>query len=181
MKTYKVKIEFVTDYLQARFTENAQKELENFISKGICKSEEDSWKVFLYADDKNGIYLPNIHIRHALVNSGKEFKVKKQRRSMKQWVTSNILVEPQEIFFGKKDPDKVIESYPKRKDGSRVKVKHPAMLAGTKVDFLIKSLDDTMEDKAIKDLVEMAGKMYGIGGRRADMFGRFEVVEFKKQ
>lgn len=177
MKTYNVTIKFITDYLQARFTEDAKKELENYISKGIVKSEEDSWKVLLY-EDEEGIYIPSDQVRGALINAGKEFKVKKQRRSMQQWVISNLKVEPTKIRFNKLQPDNVLVSYPKRKDGSRVTLKHPLFNSGTKVEFKILSLDDQMEEKAIKGLIEMAGKMYGIGARRRDMYGRFEVVNF---
>src|SRR3990167_4309472 len=177
MKTYKVKLKFVTDYLQARFTEDAKKELENYISKGIVKSEEDSWKILLY-EDENGIYIPNIQLRNSLINAGKEFKIKKQRRSMMQWVISNKIIEPEKIYLGKKEPDKVIMSYPARKDGSRVTLKHPAFNNNLQIEFFVKSLDSEMEDKAIKSLIEMAGKMYGIGARRRDMFGRFALLEF---
>lgn len=179
MKNYQVKIKFITDYLQARFSENAKAELEDYISRGIVKSAEDSWRVLLYADDE-GIYIPNIQVRNCLVNAGKEFRIKKQRRNMKVWVQSNIIVLPDKIRLNKIEPDGVLVSYPARKDGMRVAIKHPLIKAGTEVDFIVKSLDDEMEDKAIRNLVEMGGKMYGIGARRADMFGRFEVVEFKK-
>jgi CRISPR/Cas system CMR subunit Cmr6 (Cas7 group RAMP superfamily) len=178
MKTYKVKIRFITQYLQAKFTEDAKKELENYISKGIVKSEEDSWKVLLH-EDEEGIYIPNIQIRNSLVNAGKEFKMKKKRSSMKVWVQSNIIIEPNKIRLNRMAPDEVLISYPARKDGQRVVLKHPAFNVGTEVEFTIKSLDSTMEDKAIKELVIMSGEMYGLGARRADMFGRFELVEFK--
>ena len=178
MKSHQVKIEFLTDYLQARFTENAKAELENYISKGVVKSEEDSWKVLLY-EDENGVYIPSNHIRGALVNAGKEFKIKKQKRSMKQWVISNVVIEPERLYLKKEQPDKIVTSYPARKDGSRVTLRHPAFIKGTQVEFFLNVLwDDKMETKAIKDLVEMAGQMYGIGARRADMFGRFKVISF---
>ena len=179
MKIYKVKVKFITDYLQARFTEDAKKELENYISKGIVKSEEDSWKVFLYENEK-GIYIPNTHLRNALVNAGKEFKMKKSRRNMKQWVISNVMIVPDKIYLGKKKPDDILVSYPARKDGNRVTIKHPLFKEGTEIEFELKCLDETMEQKAIEDLIKSAGQMYGIGARRADMYGRFELVSFKK-
>lgn len=177
MKKYNVTIRFITDYLQARFTEDAKVELENYVSQGIVKSDEDSWKVLLYFDDK-GIYIPAVQIRQALVAAGRDFKQKKTRRSLQGWVISNVIVEPDNIYLGKEEPDKVLTSYPARKDGNRVKTKHPVINKGTSVDFEVTILDDTMENKAIEELVIMAGKMYGIGARRRDMFGRFEVVSF---
>lgn len=177
MKTYKVGLRFSTDYLQARFTDDAKKELEQLISKGIAKTKNDSWAVLLHIDD-NGIFIPALQLRNCLVNAGKEFKVKKQRRSMMQWVISNLMVEPEQIYLKKQEPDKVITSYPARKDGNRVTIKHPAILKGTEFEVSIVSLDDDMEDEAIKNLIIMAGKMYGIGARRRDMFGRFELLEF---
>src|SRR3990167_11225648 len=100
MKAYTVRIKFVTYYLQARFTEDAKKELENYVSRGIVKSDEDSWVVLLHQDDK-GIYIPSIQVRNSLVNAGRDFKLKKQRRSLQQWVISNVMIEPSEIYLGK--------------------------------------------------------------------------------
>jgi len=180
MKTYKVKIKFVTDYLQARFTEDAKAEIEKFISQGIAKTKEDSWAALMYFDE-SGIYIPAIQIRNSLVAAGKEFKIKKQRRSMQQWVISNLIVTPDCLFLGKQSPDKILTSYPARKDGNRVTIKHPAFNAGLEVEFVIKSLDDEMEPEAIENLVKMSGKMYGLGARRRDMFGRFEVTNFKEE
>lgn len=180
MKTYKVKIEFVRDYLQARFSEDAKKELENYISKGIVKTPDDSWITLLHFDD-NGIYIPAIQIRNACIRAGRSFKVKKTRRSQEQWVISNFIVEPENIYLGKTKPDKILISYPARKDGNRVTIKHPVILTGTQVEFFIKSLDDDMEDKAIQNILEEAGKTWGIGTRRRDLFGRFKVVSFKIQ
>lgn len=181
MKSYKVKARFIRDYLQARFTEDAKKELENYISKGICKTEEDSWRVLLYKDE-NGIYIPSEQLKGTLVNAGKEFKVKKQKRSMKQWVISNIIIEPEKIYLGKQEPDTIKTSYPARKDGTRVTLRHPSISAGTEFDFVLTTLwDDDMEDKAIKNLLEMAGKMYGIGARRTALYGRFEIIDMKQK
>lgn len=180
MKTYKITIRFITDYLQARFTDDAKIELENYVSRGIVKSDEESWKLLMHFDDR-GIYVPNIQIRNSFVNAGRDFKYKKTRRSLQAWVISNIMVNPENIYFDKQEPDKVVKSFPARKDGNRVSIKHPAINKGTSIDFDIVSLDDDMEDKAIRSLVEMAGKMYGIGARRRDMFGRFEVISFKRE
>ena len=177
MKTYSVTIKFTTDYLQARFSEDAKKELENYVSKGIIKSEEDSWKVFLHEDDK-GIYIPNIQLRNALINAGRNFKMKKRRSSLKDWVVSNIMVSPDKIYIGKTKPDQIIVSYPSRKDGNRVTTKHPAFDKGMEVQYEIVSLHPTMENKPIEELVKDAGKSFGIGARRRDLFGRFELKQF---
>lgn len=32
-----------------------------------------------------------------------------------------------------------------------------------------------MEQSAIEELIRIAGRMYGLGARRRDMFGRFEL------
>jgi len=179
MRNYKARITFTTDYLQARFTEDAKKEIDNLISKGIAKTKDDSWAVLLHIDD-NGIYIPSIQIRNAMINAGKEYKVKKQRRSMQQWCISNLIIQPDCIYFGKTTPDKVVTSYPARKDGNRVEIKHPAILANTLVEFTIKVLDGDMEEEAILNVLKTAGTMYGIGARRRDMFGRFEVTSFEE-
>lgn len=178
MKTYTVTIKMITDYFQARFTEDAKKELTNYVSKGIVKSDEDSWVVLLHQDEK-GIYIPNQQIRNCLVNAGRELKMKKSRRSLQQWVISNVMVNPEKIYIGKKIPDKIITSYPARKDGNRVVIKHPVFNSGLEVQFELVLFDETMEQKAIEELIKIAGRNYGIGARRRDMFGRFELIKIK--
>lgn len=175
MKKYTVKIRFVTDYLQARFTEDAKKELTNYVSRGIIKSEDDSWKVLLH-EDEEGVFIPNLQVRNCLVNGGRELKLKKQRRSLQPWVISNVMINPDKIRIGKMEPDDILVSYPSRKDGNRVTVKHPVFKAGLEVQFELVVLDDDMETKAIKDLLIISGKNYGLGARRRDMFGRYELV-----
>ena len=175
MKTYTVTIRFITDYLQARFTDDAKKELTNYVSRGIVKSEDDSWIVFLHQDEA-GIYIPNVQVRNALVNAGRDLKLKKQRRSLQQWVISNVMINPEKIYIGKKTPDTVVTSYPARKDGNRVVTKHPSFTKGLEVQFDLSVLDE-IEQKAIEDLIRIAGKNYGIGARRRDMYGRFELVK----
>lgn len=175
MKTVNVTIKFITDYLQARFTEDAKKELTNYVSKGIVKSEEDSWVVLLHQDEA-GIYIPNMQIRNALVNAGRELKLKKSRRSLQQWVISNVMINPERIYIGKKAPDIIVTSYPARKDGNRVVIKHPSFTKGLEVQFELSMLDEDMEQGAIEELLRIAGKNYGVGARRRDMYGRFELV-----
>lgn len=179
MKNYAVAIRLTTDYLQAHFSDKLKEELENYISQGIIKSKEDSWKVFLY-EDKKGIYIPNQQIRSCLIAAGSDFKCKKSRKSMKQWAISNIIIEPLNVYLDKKEPDYILQSNPPRKDGNRVSIKHPAFSKNLEIEFILKCLDNEMEDKAIKDLIEKAGIMYGIGARRRDRFGRFELISFKK-
>ncbi len=177
MKKYTVSIKLITDYLQARFTEDAQKELEELVSKGIVKLKEDAWRVLMHQDEK-GIYIPNIQIRNSLVNAGRDLKLKKQRRSLQQWVISNVMINPEKIYLNKKDPDRTITSYPARKDGNRVKLIHPTFNAGTQVKFELSILED-IEEKSLQELIRLAGKNYGIRARRRDMFGRYELVEMK--
>ena len=94
---------------------------------------------------------------------------------MEQWVISNILIKPDKIYLNKTEPDKIIISYPKRKDGNRIKIIHPAINSETAFDFELEILDE-MELKTIKQLIEIAGKNTGIGARRRDMFGRFKLI-----
>lgn len=180
MKKYNCECVFITDYLQARFSENAKSELENYISQGIVKTKEDSWANLMYFDD-NGIYIPSIQIRQSLLFAAKEFKQKKKRSNMVKWAESNIIIEPTNIYIKKgNEPDKILTSYPARKDGMRVTIKHPQINKNTKFNFVITIFDDEMEAEAIENLIKMSGKMYGIGARRRDMFGRYELLKMKK-
>ena len=181
MKQYSITIKFIADYLQDRFSVKSQENLTKVGRKTVSEGigfDPNSWKDALYKDEK-GCYLPAVQIKGALVNSGRDFKIKARRTSFKDWVRANLFVDEEKIYLGKEEPDEIKESYVKRKDGSRVPKLHPSFNAGLQISFTLNCMDDNIEDDLIQKICENAGKGYGVGARRPE-YGRFEVVEFKK-
>ena len=178
MKTYKCKIKFVTPYLQARFSEDAQASLKIKAGTKAKVEDDDSWKDLLYKD-KEGIYIPAKQIRESLVNGGKAIK-KKPYGSFKGVVQSYFIIKPEKIYIGKQEPDEINESYPARKDGMRVRKLQPEFNPGLTIEFELLSSNDDIDESTIKLVFEKAGLENGVGAWRAGGYGRYELVDFKK-
>lgn len=179
MKNYKAKIKFVSPYLQARFSEKAKEELLQDARKTIIRNltEEDSEWLRLSYFDEDGYYIPGEQFESALVNSAKDFKMKAKRCSLKEYIKATLFVVSDKARLNKKEPDELVVSYPKRKDGNRVKITHPTFNIGNEVEFELQCLDDDFSSKTIKEIIINAGKKCGVGGRRPK-FGRFELIDF---
>jgi len=179
MQKYNVKIKLVTPYLQARFSDEAKKSLKVKAGNKAKIQDDDSWKSLLYKDKKEGIYIPSAHFRECLVNGGKSVK-KKPVGSFKEIVQSYFFIEPAKIYIGKLEPDEINESYPSRKEGTRVKLLHPKFHAGLEIDFIIGILHEEVIDAAtIQLILQTAGREKGIGAWRAGGHGRFETIKFE--
>lgn len=178
---YKCVIKFTSDYLYDAYTDEAKRELVNSTSKGIQDVDIETAKLQLYKDNK-GLFIPNVQLFGCFKNAGMKTKWKKSKSNWKKWVESYLSVTPTNIYVDKKEPDNYLTSYPKRKDGSRVKKIHPVLNAGLQIEFNTEISDPEKEysDRDIQNLVEKAGSMFGIGGRRPDKFGRFKIVSFDK-
>lgn len=179
--TFKVRISFIAPYLQARFSELAKEELLKDARKTITRNtteEDEQWIRFSYFDEK-GYYVPSEQIKMSLVYSGKDFKMKARKNSLKDWIKATCFIQEERCYLNKLEPDSLLTSYPKRKDGNRVKVIHPSFNAGNEIEFTIEVLEKNFDKKTLKELVENAGKRYALGARRPE-FGRFNVLEFKE-
>jgi len=177
MKNYKVKIKTISPYLQARFSEKAQQTLKVKSGTKAKVDDSDMWKDLIYKD-KEGIYIPQSHIRESLVNGGKTIK-KKPYGSFKEYVQSYFHINPYKIYIGKQEPDYINESYPSRKDGQRVKLLHPAFKEGLEIEFELKVTNEDIDESTIKFIIEKAGYEKGIGAWRAGGNGRYEIIKFK--
>ena len=181
MKNYTIKIKFISPYLQARFSEEAKEELLKDARQTILKNikDEDEQWIRLSYFDKNGYYVPSEQIESTLSNAGKDFKMKAKRSSLKEWVKASIFCDTGKYYLNKQQPDEKLVSYPRRKDGNKVRIIHPAFNIGTELEFKLQILDDNFSEDTLKDLLVTAGKRYGLGARRPK-FGRFELVNLVK-
>lgn len=182
MLIYNCKIQFIADYLQAKFSQESKDQVSVSVKKSGAEEpiKMNDPKTFLHKD-KKGIFIPADQIEGALMNSGKDFKVKARRTSYKEFVRAKIFIEPQRIYLNKQTHIEDLPSYVKRKDGSRVPLCHPVVCKkDEKVEFQLTCNDEIGIDKeTLKALLENAGISYGIGARHP-RWGRFKVLEFKK-
>ena len=178
---YNCKIKFVTDYLFDRYTDKAKEELVQSTSNGIQDTDNDEANLLLY-QDKKGLYIPSLQLQKSVENASRATKWKKTKTNWLKWTIAFLTTTPFNLYLDKKEPDNYLLSYPKRKDGSRVKKIHPVINAGLQTEFqvLVSDPDNQYSDRDVENLIRKAGMMFGIGGRRADKFGRFEVINFAR-
>jgi len=178
---YDCRIRFITDYIQARYSDKAKQETIEQTSQGIQDVDNTDMRLMLY-EDKKGIYIPTIQLQKCLENAARSTKWKKTKSNWLKWSIAYLAVSPSKIYLEKKEPDYCLTSYPKRRDGSRVKIIHPVFNSGLEIEFkiIISDPEEQYTDRDIKALVDKAGSMFGIGGRRSDKFGRFGVVKLEK-
>ena len=175
------KIRFVSDYFQARYSDKAKAETNSPIGRPPSEGQQlddESWKELLYKDEQ-GIYIPAMQLKGAIDNAGIKIK-KKPRGSFKDACRAYLFIDPERIYIGKQEPDYINTSHPKRKDGMRVKLLHPAFKKGLEVEFKIVCLNDDLKVSTIKAILEVAGRECAVGAWRP-MHGRFEVVEVKSE
>jgi hypothetical protein len=180
-RKFKVRIKFISPYLQGRFSDKAKEELLTDARLWITKnvSEDDLQWVQLSYFDKNGYYIPGNNLEKAIHESGKDFKMKAKKCSIAPFLRATVFVLTDKSYIGKKEPDEKITSYLKRKDGSRVRIIHPAFNPGLEADFELELLDKDFSEKTLKEVIENAGRKCALGTRRPK-HGRFEVIEFKQ-
>lgn len=176
MMKYHVKIKFIAPYLQARFSDSAQKSLRVKAGTKTTLGDDESWKDLLYKDDE-GIYIPALQVKGSLINGGKLVK-RKPYGSFKDIVKAYFFIEPEKIYIGKTEPDFINESFPARKDGQRVRLLHPAFNSGLEVEFYLIVTNEEVDIKTTRLILEQAGLSNGLGAWRPE-HGRYEVIDMK--
>jgi hypothetical protein len=176
MKKVEVKIKGVVPLLQNRFVGEVEESASQ--KSGVVDHSED-WRNALYFDEKLGVYEPAEHIWGAMIKAAVNFQIPgKGKKTYKDLMKSAIIIEPDKIPLGKKEPDE-IDKRPVVIRGSRILRERPMMKEGWELSFAIDILDEQLATEVVKKILEYAGRYVGIGDYRP-RFGRFEITEFKE-
>lgn len=176
MKSINVKIKGIVPLLQNRFIGEVE-ESASQRSGVVDRSEE--WRDALYFDEEIGIYEPAEHIWGSMIKAAVNFQIPgKGKKTYKDLMKSAIIIDPNKIPLGKKEPDE-IDKRPVVIRGSRILRQRPMMKEGWELSFAINLLDEQLQPDVVKVILEHAGKYVGIGDYRP-RFGRFEVTKFTK-
>ena len=142
------------------------------------KDNPDEWERKVYRSNGH-LGHPGAAIESALIKAARDFKADK-RRTMVEMVKASMFVNEQFIDLGVKKPDCVNRASavnPNTK--GRGFIYRPQFNAGWKGKFsLTVRNSDIIPVERIKEILEHAGRMVGIGDWRPK-FGRFIVTEFK--
>lgn len=195
----KIKIRFITpmlgtcpknqevykNYIAGKAAEKYPDRAEEIQSEAdyVEEIEERGWTGFL--KDEAGIYICD-HMVKGFIKSAIEACAEngqiKKIPAYKKWVDLMVFVSPRKIYFGKPEPDQVIER-PLRAmtaQGPRVTLtRSDAVSEGTEIEFYVEVLKNS---KGLTfDVIHTAleyGKYVGLGQwRGSGGYGRFEVVQ----
>ena len=179
MKEIQVSIKGTSPLLMHRFPMDGADEPSKKRT-GVPVWSEEGEKA-LYKDEKGTIYQPASHIEACLAQAAKQFKITGKRgASYFKLVGSTIEVLPDVIPH--KLTKYVIDARPVVIQKARV-VRYRPKFDEWELDFTLRLMDDQLQVKTIKEILDYAGLYCGLGDfrpQRGGKFGKFTVIEFKE-
>ena len=181
MYEIKATIEGIAPILFNRFTEEQQKALEERKTGGtrtVAKSQAEALKK-VYRNG-NGLYCPAANLKKSLLNGITKGNVKEGRGSARPYIEATVFIKPQEVEFGKKDPDFIHECTGRipPKTGARVVLRRPGLREGWELSFSMIVMDDRRSADQIRLGWEEAGLLVGLCDGRPE-YGRFILKEWE--
>ena len=178
MNKIKITIKGITPLLMSKPPEYESDMAVKINNPNIDKEKELKAKIYSI----NGmVYQPATHIRGALINAGKDFKVKgKGKSSYSKMIASMVMIEPEAIEH--KNP--VFDVHTTRTVNPNTKGQNMTRrprLKNWELSFILE-VEDEIPIEVIKEALERAGKYVGIGDWRPatkGIHGKFMVTKFK--
>jgi hypothetical protein len=186
MKKYQVKIKGITPYMQHRMDdqklEDWEKNRKYIIEREDIAKEDLDRALYHSYNDNEGFYIPQEHIRGALINAGNmsKSKVGNAKKSMRNIVAAMFFVNPEKIRITEEMTiDK--RSAVNKNIKARVISIRPKWENWT-ASFELWVDNDTITFPTIKEIMNNAGQYIGIGSftpTHGGMFGRFTIEKIE--
>jgi len=181
MYTINTTIEGVAPFLFNRFTEESKSDIDKGTAGGKKSIQQREVEVLVkvYRND-NGLYLPAQSMKKCLLVGITMGKLKEGRSSARSFVEATVFIHPQEIEFGKNEPDFIHECMGRRppKTGGACIIRRPGLKEGWELSFSLTVTDDRRDPELLRRGMEEAGLLAGIGDWRPE-FGRFIVKKWE--
>lgn len=178
-KVVEVVIEGISPLLQDRFTDEQIIDLQrpSMLCTGVKPDPDYEKSLFL---DKDGLICePSGHLEAAMVQSAGEHKIKGARgKTYKRSFKAAVFVVPELIPHMIQKIEKLTTPIPNNKGGRTTKV-YPKLETGWKLNFFIQVHDEQIPALVVKEVLENAGKRYGIGAWRP-RHGRFTITKWEE-
>lgn len=187
MKTYKITV-FMSKYMQHRMDDQSlegwEKNHGNIIDRpDVPKEDKVRADFHCHRDAKDECFIPSEQFEQAMINGGTQVKSKvgNARRSMTNIVAGQFTVLPEHIGIPEYDEiDK--RSGVNKNNKARIIIVRPKWF-DLKVTFYLEVANDSITQATIKEILNHAGTMFGVGSYRPQhkgKFGTFEIKEFKE-
>jgi len=181
MKKFKATIEGISPLIMNRpsaMIGDISKDAKGFKDdpKGMAESK-------LYINPKGELYQPSTHIYGSLIEAGKQKKVVgKGKSTYSKIVGYAVQINPFEIIHENQEWEifSILAVNPNTKGRNLL---HRPMLKSWRLTFEVSFEEDDIPSSIMKELLEIAGKIAGIGDWRPSKkgpYGKFQVVEWKE-
>ena len=175
MNEYKVTIKGIRPLLQ-----NKKVEMETEIKKrGEEKDSPECCKNKLYKLN-NKIVQPAEMIERAMTKNSGQFKMKGAgKKSYKDLIAGSVFVEPE--FIEHKNQKWIVDCRTVVIPATRGRInRYRPRFDDWELTFNIRTMDDRISEDILKNILDEAGRLTGIGDGRAIGMGRFIVTEYKE-
>lgn len=180
MKTYSVHIKSTAPMLQNRL--DPMDLFDKSRRKLSYEEETDPKKVGkkLHKDEKGNICQPAKTIKATLVNAAARYPYKRQM-TYKTLFQGGVRISSDMTIHEKQDwvIDEQVNTGGKV-GGSGAQLLVRPKLPEWELKFEIEVINEDISSDTLKSVLEYAGTYFGLGSRIQDGFGKFEVVEFRK-
>lgn len=180
MKEFNVTIKGTTPLLFNKFIEaSISKEVKKRAGavKGIPIEEK------LYELPNGKIYTPSTHLKGALINASKQFKIRgKTRATYSKIVGASVDITPDAIVHKKQKWEEFTVSAVNPSTKGRMMVSRPKM-DEWELGFKITFPETDIPVEVMKNILDYAGQYVGIGDWRPDKkgkYGKFIVTKFEE-
>ena len=180
-----IKINVVIKGLSPLMQHNPQEifEVKKAHNKGKGYNLEEDCEKRAYRNENDELYIPCEWLVATMRNAARFFKTKRGNPSLKQLISGLITVEPFQISLGTKNYEMDVRRVVIK--GASIACARP-IIKDWQATFSIRfnpelfPIDNPVG--TLKESLEIAGQVYGIGAYRpehAGPFGRFEITDWK--
>lgn len=163
---------------------NAPPPIEDTKGKGKAPSKmsaDELREAALLRLHKNGhgIFLPDTALLESIYAGSNRAGLKDGKRAMSGTLEAIMFVEG-DLLFNRDAPDYIHEVWGRvpPRTGAMVVIRRPALNVGWELPFTFLVADDRIGDGQIKEAMETAGYLVGVGGWRPK-YGRFKVTDWQ--
>lgn len=159
-------------YKQNRFALEDDRKLNKKAKKYDHKEECEK---ALYRNEKGLICMPDTHILASMVKASTSYTMQ-GKKTYKDAIKGGVFIEPELIPLNVQDY--VIDLQSVVIQRARI-VKALPLFNDWEVSFILICIDERVLPETLKDILEYAGRYYGLGDYRP-RYGKFEIVEFTR-
>lgn len=174
-KVIMVTIEGIKPVLQHRYHNSDEPDPSSVKVTGRPAYELEGEKA-AYRDHEGNLCQPGDHIHASMVKSAANFKIPGRRgKTYKDLIQASIDIEPEMIPHKKQDY--VIDKRAVVVQRSRI-MRYRPRLDEWELEFELHVIDEQLDVKVVKDILDYAGRSVGIGDYRPK-FGRFTITKWE--